>query len=392
MSLKILSRICLIFLLFVIVNYVFIAFTSVPTEGDSLNYHIPIAKAYLEGNIFSPEKIQGAKFLIYSPASSEGILSLFYLLHLPPNLFNVFGVILFFLSLYYLARKFNLEKNYSLIFATSIATLNGVVRWVDTQKIDIYLASFFVLSLALLQKPEKKISYYLKLGIVLGMLIGSKYSGLLFAGVIVLIYGKKLLSFFYVKSFIIFLLPFSILGLIWYLRNYLVTGNPMYPQGFLIFKDAGFTILVTQVWRIVTSSWNGFFGTLNAIISEYMIWAFAVPVSALYFIRSRTKFGMTERGMTTLLVVGLLNLIIYLFLPSDNYQHIMISVIRYSYPAFIPFILYCFLLAKKYKKEELVAITVVANLFFVSFPMSYNPKLLFVFIPLALFFYFKYRS
>jgi hypothetical protein len=390
MDIKTLSRICILFFLSILVSYIFIGIKSKPTEGDSIGYHIPIAKSYLDGKIFTPEKIQGAPFLKYSPATSEGILSVFYLLRIPPNLYNVIGVVFLFFSLLLLGKNFGIEKNLSIIFATSIVTLNGIVRWMDTQIIDIYLSAFFVLSLSLLQKPEKKVSYFLKLGFVMGMLVGSKYSGLLFAGVLLLVYGKKLITLVNLKSFLLFPFCFLLLGGSWYLRNYFITGNPTYPQGFLFFKDAGFTILSTQVWKVVISSSYGFFGTLNALISEYMIWVLSVPI-VLFFIALKRKDEFVKK-IFPLVIIGVLNIFIYLFLPSDNKDYIMVSVIRYSYVAIIPFILAIFLLAKKYHKEEYIAVTAIGNMLFLGFPLQYNPKLVFIFIPIALLYFFKKRD
>lgn len=376
-NLKILSKICLLFFIFVVVNYFYIGVTTVPTEGDSIGYHIPIAKAYLNGTIFNPEKIAGSPFLSYSPGASEGILSLFYLFHIPANLFNVLGGVLLFFSCFYLGIRYKLGTDLSIIFASSIATLNGVVRWLDTQIIDIYLATFFVLSLALLQKPEKKVSYFLKLGIVMGMLLGSKYSGLLFVLVLFLVYGKSLCKYLSERGAIAFAIPFTIFGLFWYLRNLVFTDNPMYPQGFLFFKDHGFKILDLQVWKVMNGSLYGLIGTINAFISEYMIWGLSIPI-VFYFIYKRVSI------LFPFIIVGILNVSIYLNLPSDNKDYIMTSVMRYSYPAFIPFILGLFLLAQRYVKEETLAVVAIVNMMFVGFPLIYTPKLVFVVVPIAL--------
>jgi len=386
MILKFLSRVCLLFLLYVIISYSYIALTTNPTEGDSLNYHIPLAKSYLNGTIFQPHLIlDGADFLKYSPGASQGILSLFYLLQIPPGFFNVVGVVLFFASLYYLGRKFDFESEYSIIFATSITTLNGIVRWMNSQIIDIYLASFFVLSLALLQKPEKSVSYFLRLGIVMGMLIGSKYSGLFFGLILILVYGIRILKNLSAKTTLVFLIPVICLGLFWYLRNFILMGNPLYPQGFLIFKDEGFGILNQQVWRILTSTAHGFYGTINAAISEYMIWVLAIPIVIFFTIKKAIDKDYGNVPILLIGVVGILNFCVYLNLPSDKYDHIMVSVVRYSYPAFIPMVLGVFLLAKKFEWVEKISIVAIANLFFVSFPNVYNPKLLFIYIPLSLY-------
>ncbi len=389
MELKTISKICLLFFLYILVAYFYIGLTNIPREGDSLNYHIPIAKSYLNGDIFFPEKIKGAVFLKHSPGASEGILSILYLFGIPPNLYNVFGVIFLFFSLLFLGKNFKLSRELNVIFATSIVTLNGIVRWLDTQIIDIYLAAFFVLSLALLKNPEKKISYFIKLGLVLGMLIGSKYTGMLFASVLFIIFIKNLLPFLSFRNIVAFATPFFLVGLSWYLRNYLRTGNPTYPQGFLFFKDAGFDILKFQVIKVVTGSWYGLIGTLNAFISEYMVWVLAVPISLYSGVKKLLKRTSDDKGIYSLLLVGILNLVIYAFLPSDNKDYIMVSVIRYSYSAMIPFILALFLVAKKLKKEKVLGVVTISSMMWVGFPTLYNPKLVFVFIPIALFIFLK---
>ncbi len=397
MSLRTLVTVCLTFFLFVIISYLFIGIRTHPTEGDSLNYHIPIAKAYFDGTILTPQSIAGTPYLKFSPGASEGILAAFYLFHISPNLYNVLGVIVLILALYRLGKNAGIEKQGSIIFATSVATLNGIVRWTDTQIIDIYLAAFFSFSLAYLLKPEKKVSYFLKLGIFLGMLAGSKYSGLIFAIILLFVFGKKLVKYSSFKNFLLFTFFFLFFGMSWYLRNFISTGNPLYPQGFLFFKDYGLLILKTQVWSVMTGSWYGFVGTINAVISEYMIWSLSIPLVLVGILMKRKSILLKKnRNILLLILVGFLNLGFYLFLPSDNKDFIMVSVIRYSYSAFIPFILCVFLLVQEVKKLELLGFLVIANMFVVGFPQSYNPKVLLLLIPIGIILYFvqdfKYKS
>lgn len=397
MNPKLLSKLCVLFFFYIVISYFYMGIITVPHEGDSLNYHIPIAKAYLDGNFFHPDKIIGAPFLKYSPGMSEGILVLFFLFYIPPNLYNVLGVILLFFALKLLGGRFGLSKDMSLVFASGVTTITGITRWLDTQIIDIFLAVFFVFALCLLQKPEKKFLYFIFLGASLGMLIGSKYSGLLFVSVLIFVYSKKIIKYLNIQNFIIFLISFSIVGLPFYLRNFLVIGNPFYPQGFFFFKSGGYTILDTQVWRVFVSSPFGFFGTFNAAISEYMILSLSIPIVSFFIIKSLIKKNLLKLSSEILILafIGILNLCIYFFLPSDYKDHIMVSVMRYSYPAFITFILAAFLLAKKFGKEEVLVFIILMNMFFTGFPVTFNPKLVFLFIPFALYYFYqdrKYKS
>ena len=64
-----------------------------PSEGDSLNYHIPIAKNILSGNIIFQKNI--IEIEQWYPGATEVILGLFILLHIPLNLFNVLAIAIF---------------------------------------------------------------------------------------------------------------------------------------------------------------------------------------------------------------------------------------------------------------------------------------------------------
>ena len=122
-KLNLFTKIILIFFVYIIVYFIYLAFTFPSPDGDSINYHIPIARSFLDGNFINPEKINGVPFLKYSPGSSEGILAIFLLLGIPMQLFNVTAVLFLFTMLYFLGKSFNIGKNLSLVFAVSISSL-----------------------------------------------------------------------------------------------------------------------------------------------------------------------------------------------------------------------------------------------------------------------------
>jgi len=377
------SRIALIILSYVILYFGVNGLTSNYREGDSLNYHIPIATAFLNGNIANPASFQAERFLKYSPGSSEAILAGMMASKIPLNVFNVIGILALLSVCFFTARRFLMEKDYAIIFATSIVTLHTMQRWLNTQVIDIWIAVWFVLLLGLLQKPEKTIKYFIFLGFAAGMLVGSKYSGPLFLLVLGIFYFRKILKVINIERIIAFIIPFSIFGLVWYARNFIVTGNPMYPQGFLMFKDQGFKILNINVWRATFLYPNGLSNFLNALISEFGLWSFSIftPLFLLFKKVRRTNYA-------SLILMGCILFGIFLFLPSDRHYNIAVSVFRYSYPAFITFILAIFLLAKKFKKENLLIIFALSNLLIIP-ELTYRPKLLFLLLPISLMIFYE---
>lgn len=380
------SKISILVFIYLILFFTYSGINSNYYEGDSLNYHIPIAKAYLEGGVWNPELIKGVPFLKYSPGSSEGILTGLLLLGIPINIFNIFGVIALFGACYILGQRFGLERNLSVIFASSIVTLHTIIRWLNTQVIDIWLAVWFVLALALLQKSEKSLKYFALLGFSLGMLVGSKYTGPLFLMVLALFYFRKVWKIVNFKRIIVFLIPFAFFGLLWYLRNFFVTGNPIYPQPFLFFKGDYYPILSTPVWDTTTKNIAGMMNFVNALISEYGLWSFAI-FSPLILISKKLRNNQSFKQIKSLILIGSLSLVIFIFLPSDKYYNIVVSVFRYSYPAFISLILAIFLIARKFGREEQLGILALTNMIFIG-GLQYTPKISLIILPIALFIFF----
>src|SRR5690606_4394581 len=148
--------------------YLFIFFfwqgvTTIPSEGDSLAYHIPIAESILDGTVFYPSTHGYA--LEYYPGSEELLLAALMFFHMPLNLFNMIGwFVLAFLALR-LGQSYNLSTQLSLIFSVCSTTTIGMIRLLNNQTIDIWLAVFFVWSLLLLRHPKKSLRYFFLLGV-----------------------------------------------------------------------------------------------------------------------------------------------------------------------------------------------------------------------------------
>ncbi len=386
--LKVLSKVSLIIFLYIIISSIYSGIHGGITESDSIFYHIPIAKSVLNGTFLNPAGFHANNpWLKYSPGSSETILSLFLLFNVPIYLFNVLAIVILFFLVRHLGILLNLNYELSTVLAVSISSVHGIVRWANTQVIDIWLAVFFVMSLILLERPKNNIFYFVKLGFALGMLIGTKYTGPLFLCVLMLFYFRKLIRYVNFYRLIFLLIPFTLFGLFWYIRNYIVIQNPFYPQETFMFKGANYHILSVAVWNIVFLYPTGFIRTLNAFMGEYMIWSLSLFLSPVYLIIKLVQ-NKSNSKIIRLTGIGILNCIIYLFLPSALQDNIMVSVFRYSYPALIPLIIIVFIAAKELGKTELITLIAVINLVILP-EFSYHPKLLIFLFPLALFTYYN---
>lgn len=384
-KLSFIAKFSLVIFIFLIFYYFYAGIRSIPWEGDSLGYHIPIAKLILSGNIINPAletyTFPTDFYRLYQPGAIESLLSLLILTKIPLNIFDVFGVIFFFFVMYKVGRSYGLTNNFSVIFASSMGTLHTIMRWVLSQTIDVWLASFFGLSLILIRKPDKTIRYFLSLGICLGMLFGGKYSGPVYFLILIILFGKSLLKFINFKRIIVFLIPFSLLGLSWYVRNLILTGDPYFPQDIPFFKGIEYHVLdypAGQMLLKYPKVW------LNALISEYTVWSLSLLTAPILFFRFRNKLGKTlTTDIGKLLIISVLCLIVYLFLPSGPTPSLITSVFRYTYPAFVCLILSIYLLAKKFGKEVFLGIIALTNMIILP-ELSYHPKILIFLIPIAL--------
>lgn len=369
-------RVFLLIFLFIILQGFYAGVTTTPAELDSVIYHIPIAKSYLTGDIFSSPK--SPILHRFFPGASEGILALFILFHIPLNLYNVLGVVCLFFACYFLGKKAGLSKDFSLIFAISFSSLTGVIRWMNVQIVDIWMVVFYAGALALLIRPEKNNGYFLKLGIMVGMILGTKYSGPLFVTILLLFFGKNIFRPFSFRRILSFFIPVTVLGLFWYARNFFVTGNPLYPISFLSFPGVKDWALEVPVWKSILN-YPISFGT--AVLSEYLGWSLLIIPVALY--SGYELFKKRRLSLSaTMLLLSLCNLIVYLLLPNGASYRVHVSNLRYSYPVFLPLLLCIFFIAKEYKWEKYLSFFALANILFaLQFP--YHPKLLIIYIPLA---------
>jgi|SRR5579885_153010 len=390
-NIKILSKVCLLIAVYYLVYYLYNAFLHpLPMDGDSWDYHIPIALSMLNDSFlhatFSTiphlaNPVTGRIHFLpqwYYPGSSEAINALFIFLHIPA-FSNIFATLVLFFCLWKLGRTFRLSYYYALLFALTFCTLTVVLRWLNAVSIDIWMGVWFSLSVILLERPQKSLLYFAKLGFVLGMLIGSKYTALYFLFILLVFYGKQLFAASNLVRIITLLVPFSVCGLFWYIRNYLLIGNPFYPvprfgfNGPLAFSDT--------VWDETLKHPVAMF---NAGFSEYHLWLFSVIIACavlMYSFIIKKQVYLTP--LRKVFLLGVINFICYFSFPASSQSWIMVSSFRYSFPAFIPLLLGMFMLGAVYKKEMLLGYIAVANMIPVL-TMAYYPKLLFFSLPVGL--------
>ena len=383
------SLISISLFIFLIIYFIFRAFKFTPeavNELDSLGQHIPLAESILEGKIFSPPEL-GNGLGYYMPIG-ELILSAFVLLQIPLGLYNVVAIIFLFYLCYKLAIRLSLGRNLSIVYAFSISYLNSVTRLVPTQKNDLWLNVFFVWVLYLLTKPKKDYKFFLLLGISVGLLVGVKYSGIILAAISLGTLFNNIKKFLNLKRLMAFSVPVILLGLIWYMRNHVITSNPFYPVSMFGFRGhPGFVVPRGYENFLNTKS---LILTFQALISEYLVWSL-LPIYFLVTVLKKKVHKIKE--IKNLLLVGGFSTIVYLLGPTDFTRVNITSNMRFLHTAFIVLILATFIIATKLKKErEIIMLSILSSVAVLA-QFSYYPKLIIIWlIVIAVLFQLKFRN
>lgn len=367
-----------IFLLWLLYSII-VATGTLPSEGDSINLHIPLAKSLLSEKLYKPDP---GHDILY-PASIELILLFFIVGHIPLNLFNILAIVAMFIGVYLLGKSLGFSKGMSLVFSVATSFLHALVRWSQTQKPDIWMLTFFVFMLWLVHKRNKKGIDYLLMGICSGFFIGAKFTSPLFFLIFVFLFKKKFFNSITINKSIIFLIPFLIIGCFWYVRNVFIVGSPIYLEGYSFFSKE---IMVP----LTDHAWNGYLHypnlMLDAYVSEYSIWGFGLMLIPFWLLNKRSDKKISK--IVPYYFLALFVFLISLMLPFWGTYTQIVGTMRYTFPMIFLLILCCFLIADYYKKEHLL-MQIVVVVVLVSIMPNYHPKIVLLIVPLLLLYHFR---
>ncbi|MGA9364084.1 MAG: hypothetical protein WBW16_06915 [Bacteroidota bacterium] len=214
------------------------AIVAYPYEEDSLFYHIPMAVSFLQsGNFFD---VSHYNFYWSFPSNSE-LLSLWFLLPFHNDALVNLQNFPIFVGLcclaFLLCREAGLEKKWCIWSALLTASFPAFIQFLDTQKNEMLVAFWVLSSVFFLERysKDKKWIYLFCGSASLGLLVGTKLTGLLFAAIITAVY--EILFLFRRKSvppflslFSLVLVVFVCVGSFWYVRNLIAVNNPIYPS------------------------------------------------------------------------------------------------------------------------------------------------------------------
>ena len=218
-----------------------------PYAWDELAYHLPKVAHILQSNGIEEFKTISPWVNTY-PFNIE-LLFLWNVIYLGNDVlvngtqvvFALFAV----LAIYGIARKVGVKPE-NAAFAMTFLFIPIVIQQATTCYIDLAISSMFVIAANfLLLKDKPKINLII-LGLSLGIMVGAKYIFILPGLVILLVLlllilyelrteryieGHRFLLFRkrFMEDFFLCIIPILLIGGIWYVRNYILYGNPVAP-------------------------------------------------------------------------------------------------------------------------------------------------------------------
>lgn len=206
-----------------------------PTARDALIYHLAYPKLYLQqGRVFELP----FAFYSYYPMNTE-------ILFMVPLYFNkdvlaalihmAFGLMTAGLIYHYLKSK--IDTTYALLGAFIFLSTPIVIKLSTIPYVDLALAFHSMGAvLALLRWKERKEVKWLGVSAVFaGLAAGTKYNGLYVPLILTLMTLHVSENSRPLRAFLIFLSISIAVASPWYIKNAILTGNPLYPLFFNIF-------------------------------------------------------------------------------------------------------------------------------------------------------------
>ena len=222
----------------------------------------------------------------------------------------------------------------------------------------------------------------MKLGIITGMIIGVKYTGILIVLALFFVFINSIKTNLSLKGLFGLTLPILVIGGYWYARNYAMFNNPFFPVGLFSFPpNPDFSNIVWKSLMEAVTTKEGLILFLSAYLSEFLLWAIS-PLIVIYFFVSTKKNNIPNN----LNHLKLLSFFLFLCLfpqPMGPYYQSAVSFMRFFFPLMIVLILLVFMIAKKIKILDKLSLMALLSSIAVLPQFDYYPKLIIIWLILV---------
>ncbi|MEW6202051.1 MAG: glycosyltransferase family 39 protein [bacterium] len=219
-----------------------------PAGGDGFIYHLYFPAQWLKHHAIEIIPLPfGASAASYYPLNSE---TLFLWLMLPfhedflTNTLQIPFLLLCGALVYELSRRTCAHRDAPLLAAATALLIPAAIQQAVVARVDVIFSAWFLAAILFLLEwnDRRKTKYLILAGIASGLFIGTKSISLLYGTLIFLpflfVAGKQRIKE-RLKSLFVFAALALAFGGFWYVRNWIATGNPVYP---LRVEIAGITV------------------------------------------------------------------------------------------------------------------------------------------------------
>ncbi len=269
------------------------ALNAAPFGYDALAYHLPMAVEWSESGQVFP--ISLSSFLSYMPGGAELLMSYIIMAFrsdLLTSLIQLPFLIITALAVYQIVRNLGVRRVGAMIGALLVFCIPVFIKETQRAYIDLIFMALVMLALNYgIQFWRRLDRASLLLGaITVGLAIGMRYTAWHFLLPILILYLVAMIRFVrqkassrlfhFIKLLLIFIGAVLIFGGYWYIRNWIITGNPIYPSalapgGFTLF-DSGVSTSYANFLSSMTIFPN--FGDINwTAHREAILTAFGAP-------------------------------------------------------------------------------------------------------------------
>ncbi|PKL37134.1 hypothetical protein CVV38_04605 [Candidatus Peregrinibacteria bacterium HGW-Peregrinibacteria-1] len=236
-------------ILFLLFAKFFNAALQIPLEYDSVAYHLPFIAEWLQSG--SLNELYYSAFagpISYYPSNYE-LLDLWTFLPFGNDFFaNLLNFPLFVvlgIVIWRILRNLGIDQNTAII-ATAIPFYMPIfLHQAGLPLVDLFFALTFAMSIFFLQEiynsKEEKYSDFLFFGLSMGLFIGTKYLGLVYGALVVVLlilvslYRFKRKEIKLLKAGSIAITGVLLTGSFFYIRNWIDSGNPLFPVDITLF-------------------------------------------------------------------------------------------------------------------------------------------------------------
>jgi 4-amino-4-deoxy-L-arabinose transferase-like glycosyltransferase len=359
------GRLALVVLAVLATPYLWRALTEVMVDWDGLNYHAyKVGRWVQEGRLVRVEAPNPNDWTASYPGGHEAfVVQLTGVLRneLWAKLLNlpILGGLV--IALASIGRRLRLSSGAALTGALVAVTTPAMFSWLATSYVDHLLALGVVAGLAFALRavtaPGRALAWgdLILAGVALGLGVGAKYSALpmvlliaVAVGLAALLRGRRLGA---ATDLALFCTPIVLVGGGWYLWNWVVTGNPVWPVPFGPFAGAqdplrpweGSSILgsLPRIWNdwslyyaitgVSPEGWNllGLGRKWNALLWTSAVGIVGLLLGVLHGLWRRR----TDAAARGLLLLGALTMLLtWLRLPYFHQAGALITNTRFAMP------------------------------------------------------------